>query len=258
MAEQKIEREEIDIGSLIPKSEHGIYAYYGRLGQGKTYAMTADILHALSQGKVVYTNYPINWEGYDERFSLVYLIIGFLGLRKRYYEFSSSNLRRIEIDEDFHEKLSQLTDCIVALDEGYVAFDSYEMAKMSMLKRKNVLHTRHFDRSIWYTTQRPSAVHVAMRAQTNVFYKVRKFQIPFLKIPIFRRTEHDLGSDESVNENETFSTQFYWGSKRVFQAYDTKYLRDGLSSSQEVLGTFWDLTMKDKFYYFKKVLGLKP
>ena len=60
-------------------------------------------------------------------------------MKRDYYEFMKSNLHFIEVDEHFHDRLSELTDCIVALDEGYVAFDSYEMAKMSMKKRKNVL-----------------------------------------------------------------------------------------------------------------------
>jgi len=225
----------IDLSELFPPLEHGLYAYYGRIGQGKTYAMTADILQALARGNVVYTNYPIDWRGYDERdnWSAVFLSLFFV--KNKFYQFSESNLRRIEIDETFHDTLSTLTDCIVALDEGYVAFDSYEMTKMSMKKRKNVLHTRHFDRSIWYTTQRPNAVHVTMRAQTNVFYKVTKL-INFAGIVLFRRQELDLGSDDSVDENEVYSTKFYLGKSSIFEAYDTKYLRQGALASQQVLG----------------------
>jgi len=223
--------EKIDIGKLLPRQEHGIYAYYGRIGQGKTYAMTADVIEALKQGRVVYTNYPIDWQGYDQRESLLWLFLGILGIKRKYIKFRPENLHRIEIDEDFHDTLAGLTDCIVALDEGYVVMDSYEMAKMSMKKRKNVLHTRHFDRSIWYTTQRTNAVHVTLRSQTNVFYKVQKlFSWPFV---VFRRQEFDLSSDDSVNERDPLSTKLYLGKPYIFNAYNTKYLRYGARASQE-------------------------
>jgi len=224
--------EGVDMGDLFPPGEHGIYCYYGRIGQGKTYAMTSDIISALMNGKVVYVNYPIDWSGFDERKNLASLFMSLLGIKNKFYEFYKDNLKQIEVDENFHTKLSQLTDCIVALDEGYVAFDSYEMAKMSMAKRQNVLHTRHFDRSIWYTTQRPNAVHVTMRAQTNVFYKITKIWSTFFLL--FRRQELDLGSDDSVDENNVYSTKLYLGKKKVFKAYNTKYLRYGKERSQKV------------------------
>jgi len=223
-------REDIDIGSILPRQEHGIYAYYGRIGQGKTYAMTADVIEALKKGRVVYTNYPIDWPGYDQRQNILWLFLGTLGIKRKYIKFNSDNLHRIEIDEDFHDNLAKLTDCIVALDEGYVVMDSYEMARMSMKKRKNVLHTRHFDRSIWYTSQRTNAVHVTLRAQTNVFFKVTKIiSWPFV---LFRRQEFDLASDDSVDENNQLSVKYYIGKTLIFRAYDTKYLRQGLNPSQ--------------------------
>jgi len=237
------------IANLIPKGEHGIYCYYGRIGQGKTYAMTADILRQLSMGRVVYTNYPIIWKGYDSRLSLARLLFSFFGIVNIFREYPKENLRRLDVDENFHEKLSKLTDCIVALDEGYVAFDSYQMAKMSMKDRQNVLHTRHFDRSIWFTTQRPNAVHVTLRAQTNVFYKVTRM-IRLGWLIVFRRQEFDLGSDDSVDEDKCYSTKFYLGSSSVFHAYDTKYLRFGAKSSQDVRILFHKIPYFDRFITF--------
>lgn len=235
---------DVDIGDFIPRSEHGLYAYYGRIGNGKTYAMTADVIEALKRGKVVYTNYPIDWSGYKQRESIFWLFLGVLGFKKNFIEFKADNLHRIEIDENFHDTLGTLTDCIVALDEGYVVMDSYEMTKMSLKKRKNVLHTRHFDRSIWYTTQRTNAVHITLRSQTNTFFKVTKLiSWPFV---LFRRQEFDLASDDSVNENEPLSTKFYIGKPVIFHAYNTKYLRYGAKASQE---NFYDV---ERLGYFKR------
>jgi len=232
MKEIEAVKPDIDLAELFPAGEHGIYCYYGRIGQGKTYAMTADIIEALQQGKVVYSNYPIDWSGFDERQSIPALFFSLFGIKTRFYEFYKENLHRIEVDENFHDTLSGLTDCIVALDEGYVAFDSYEMAKLSMKKRKNVLHTRHFDRSIWFTTQRTNAVHVTLRAQTNVFYKITKLWSLFFVV--FRRQEFDLGSDDSVDEENCYSRKLYLGRSSIFNAYNTKYLRYGAHASQQV------------------------
>jgi len=237
------EKNKIDLAELFPAGEHGIYAYYGRIGQGKTYAMTADILEALHAGRVVYVNYPIRFQGYSQESSWFWLIAGLFGLKKRYYTFPKDNLKTLDVDEHFHDNFSKLTDCIVALDEGYVAFDSYQLAKMSMKDRKNVLHTRHFDRSIWYTTQRPSAIHVTMRAQTNVFYKVKRI-LKMGKFVVFSRKEYDLGSDDSVDENNCFSTKLYVGKKNVFESYNTKYLRGGVVPSQKVFVEINDLKYK--------------
>jgi len=222
----------VDLLDLFEAQEGEITQRYGRIGQGKTYAMTADVIEALKLGRVVYTNYPIAWSGFDQADSMLWIFFGLLGIKWKYYRFKTNNLKRIEIDENFHDRLSELTDCIVALDEGYVVMDSYEMAKMSMKKRKNVLHTRHFDRSIWYTTQRTNAVHVTLRSQTNVFFKVTKLlSWPFV---VFRRQEFDLDSDDSVNESEVLSTKLYVGKQSIFNAYNTKYLRYGAKPSQSI------------------------
>lgn len=225
-------RDEIDLASLFGPAEHGLYAYYGRLGQGKTYAMTADIIEDLKKGGVWYVNYPIYWTGYDERYSKMQLLLGVLGLRKKYYEFTHQNLHYIKVDENFHDKIETLTDCKVALDEGYVAYDSYEMAKLSMQKRQTILHARHYDRSFYYTVQRPSSIHVTLRANTNVFYKITKLQL--LWWTFFKREEFDLGQGEQVDETQRLSVKRYRGRKEIFEAYDTKYLRGTIPPSQIV------------------------
>jgi hypothetical protein len=242
----------IDLAELFPPGEHGMYAYYGRIGQGKTYAMTADIISALKRGQVVYTNYPIDWKGFDERSFFPAIFFSLFGIKNQFYEFFSKNLRRIEVDENFHDKLGDLTDCIVALDEGYVAFDSYEMAKLSMKKRKNVLHTRHFDRSIWYTTQRTNAVHITLRAQTNVFYKITKLW-SFLFV-VFRRQEFDLGSDDGVDETKAYSTKLYLGKKSIFNSYNTKYLRYGAKASQIIDVAFHKVPYFQRWVIFGRLV----
>jgi len=108
MDEKKtLEELEINMSDMFPAGEHGIYCYYGRIGMGKTYAMTADIISALMRGEIVYANYPIDWNGYDERKSLPALFFGILGIKRAFYEFKKDNLKQIQVDEHF-EMVSEI------------------------------------------------------------------------------------------------------------------------------------------------------
>lgn len=234
---------EIELLDLFPASEGMITQYYGRIGSGKTYAATNDVLDLLRRGKVVYTNWKLKYDGYDERKSFAYAFMSVLfPWRKRFFYFPKENLRFIEVDKDFHEKFAKLTDCHVFLDEGHVAFDSYEMAKMSIEKRKAILHTRHYNRSIHIISQRPTAIHVTMRANVNVFYKCECY-FRWGNIIRFRRLEFQDLLNETVDEDpeKIISIKRYWGKQKVFDAYDTKYLRDGLAPSQQVKFKAYDV-----------------
>lgn len=228
---------DIELLNLFPPNPGMISQYYGRIGSGKTYSATSDVLDLLRQGKVVYANWDIHYEGYDQRKSLPYIIRSILfPWIKTFYFFPKENLKKIDVDRNFHEKFATLTDCHVFLDEGHVVFDSYEMARLSIEKRKSILHTRHFDRSIHIISQRPTAIHVAMRANVNVFYKCEcRFQIgPFI---MFKRSEYQDMLNENVDEDpeKIISVKHYLGKKRVFEAYSTKYLRGDTPDSQKVL-----------------------
>lgn len=200
--------------------EHGIFCYYGRLGQGKTYALVRDVLSILNKGAVVYTNFTINWNGYDERNNPFAMFFAAIGLKSKFVSYPASNLRQMPTDETWHEKFGKLRNCIVAIDEAYVLFDSYQMSKMPMSQRLNILQTRKFDRSIWYTTQRPTSVHAVMRGMTNVFYRCEKWNVPFFTL--FARDEFDLASDETVDIDNRLSRKLYMGEIKYFQMYNTK------------------------------------
>lgn len=238
--------DEIELLNLFEPQAGEITQRFGRIGSGKTYGATVDVLDELARGHVVYVNWKFNFNGYDQRESLFHVFASLLfPWKKRFYNFPKDNLKYIEIDEQFIDKFSLLTDCSVYLDEGHVVFDSYEMAKMSMKKRTAVLHTRHFDRSINIISQRPTAVHVTMRANVNRFYKYEKLMsTPFL---IFRRTEYQDMIDETVDEEKPLSVKLYLGKKRIYSMYDSKYLRGNLQSSQTVKFEAYDIP------YYKRV-----
>lgn len=237
--------EEIELLNLFSPSEGEITQRYGRIGQGKTYGATVDILDELQRGHVVYCNWKLNFDGFDQRKSLLYVIGSIMfPWRSRFYNFPKENLRYIQIDENFIDNFSKLTDCSVYLDEGHVVFDSYEMAKMNMKKRTAVLHTRHFNRSINIISQRPTAIHVMMRANVNRFYKYEKLiGSPFI---LFRRTEYQDMTDETVDEEQPISTKLYFGSKKIMNMYDSKYLRGDTPQSQKVMFQAYDLSFIDR------------
>lgn len=233
------ELKEIDLLKLFKPVDGEITQRYGRIGQGKTYGATVDVLDELRRGHVVYCNWHINWNGYDQRESFLYVIgsIMFPWINKLSY-FPKENLKYISIDENFIAKFSQLTNCSVYLDEGHVVFDSYEMAKMSMQKRVAVLHTRHFDRSINIISQRPTAIHSVLRENVNRFYKYQRYgnKYPFI---LFKRTEYqDLTSESKPDEDQPLSVKLYFLKKSIANNYDSKYLRGDIEISKPHVHTY--------------------
>jgi len=243
---QKVEG--VNLVGLFSPSDGEITQRYGRIGQGKTYGATADVLDDLRRGKIVYINWHMNFHGIDQRDDFLFLIGGLLfPWKKTYYHFPKENLKYIAVDEHFIDNFSKLTDCSVYLDEGHVVFDSYEMAKMNMKKRVAVLHTRHFDRSINIISQRPTAIHVMMRANVNRFYKYQKIiGKPFI---LFMRTEFQDMTGETVDEDQPLARTFYLGRKKIYNMYDSKYLRNGMEASQSVLFDAYTLNYFDKISF---------
>lgn len=230
------ERELLD---LFEPDEGAVNMYYGRIGNGKTYAATADILDLLKRGQVVYCNWHIEWNGYDQRQSFAWSIMNLIFFRKRFYYFPKENLHYFSPDDVTIEWLSTLNDCNIFIDEGQWIFDSYEGTRFSKEKRRLILHTRHLNRSLNIISQRTQAIQVTARGQVNRFYKCEKrLTWPWL---IFARYEYQDMNGEDVDETEPQSTKVYFAKSEVLNAYDTQYLRNGVERSQEVWFEAYDL-----------------
>jgi len=245
-----------DLIDVFEASEGAINMYYGLIGNGKTYAATSDILDLLAQGKVVYCNWKINVDDFDDRENFWMLLKNTLFFRKRFYKIPcSQNLHQFNPEEfnstgELVEWLSKLNDCHIFFDEGQDMFDSYEGTRFSKAKRRLILHTRHYHRTLNIISQRPTAIQVSARGNVNRFYKCVKLATwPW---PRFARFEFQEMAGETVDENaEPISKKTYWGNKRVFQAYNTDYLAEGIPKSQEVFFEAFDLTFYDKIIAFK-------
>lgn len=232
----------LDAYDFFEAQEGELNQYYGKIRNGKTYAATADAIADLNAGQVVYCSWKIKWDGYDERKIFWYRLLGVLGLKRNFKVYPKENLHYFPLVElvkngKFIDTIAGLTDCIIYLDEGHLGFDSYEKTNMDMRKRAVALHTGHYNRTINIISQRPTAIHVSLRANVNRFYKCEKepsfFSFIFGRIR-FVRTEYQDMAGESVDETkEPESVRVYWSDKKIFDAYDTRYLRAGAGHSQK-------------------------
>lgn len=154
----------------------------------------------------------------------------------------------------FYSWLSNQTDCIIVIDEAQFPFDSYFGTKMDINHRMAILATRHFNRQILLIAQRPTSVHTVARSQVARFHKLEKVFNGWWIIPArFRITEfQDTDSMNSVPKEDrvmvldeethqmmetdeykyAISERRFWGKQKTYESYDSKYLRNGMPSSQ--------------------------
>lgn len=273
------EVKEIDLYEIFPPNEGEINQYYGKIGSGKTANATRDIIKKLKQGKIIYASWKIDWQGYDERNSKWKLFLGLLG-KRQFNNFKPENLHHVDIfdldnlevdgkktGKDFVTWLSTITDCEIWLDEGHVAFDSYDKTKMELAKRNLALLTRHLDRTIVLISQRPIQIHVTFRSQVNRFYKCEKISDTKLFGVRFQKTEfQETDSDglpnekkkqvyneethmlEDTDEYEYAESQERWrGNKKIFSLYDSKYRRGNLGHSQQNYTQIFHMTWLERW-----------
>jgi len=258
---------EIEVLDLIPADEGALKQIYGRIGNFKTYFATTKAFELLARGQVVKTNWKlyddkekgILYQGYDERKEIIPRLLGVLGLKKTFLEFPKENWEFFSIMPswaqergyaNFHEWFGNQTDCTIMIDEGHIVFDSYVLTKLSMEERLKITSTRHFDRSVWIASQRPSAIHVNYRANVNQFYKCEVvndgwFGKEFM-VTEFQDTNDSDKPDETRDETRdpetgevtewkyrfAVSQEKHTARKKFYNRYDSKYLREGMKSSQ--------------------------
>jgi hypothetical protein len=249
-----------DLIDVFAATEGSINMYYGKIGNGKTYAATSDIIDSLKRGIVVYCNWHVNVEDFDDRKSFWPLLFNtVLFWKKRFYFIPCfQNLHYFDPEmfdstSSLVEWLSQLNDCEIYFDEGQDMFDSYEGTRFAKSKRRLILHTRHYHRVLNIISQRPTAIQVSARGNVNRFYKcVKLASWPWVR---FARYEFQDMSGETVDETaDPVSVKTYWGSNKVFKAYNTDYLAQGIPKSQSVYFKAYDLDLKDKIKAWKYLL----
>jgi len=253
---KKISEEELIYDYFRPV-EGGINLYYGLVGNGKTYNATADIIDLLKKGEVVIANWKIKIPDFDQRDSWKHIIFHTFFFKKKFFKFPKENFHYLNSDDIDLSALSKLANCHVFLDEGQWLLDSYEGTKFNKDKRKVILHTRHYNRTLNIITQRPTSIHVSARGNVERYYKCeKKMSWPFL---IFRRTEFQDMTNETVDETKPISTKTYFASKLVLNSYSTLAMRGEDAIVQKVNFEAWEYSFLDRIkLIFKKIKRKNP
>jgi len=214
-----------------------IKAYIGKMRSGKTLAMTQEVIARLNRGEVVYTNYYINWDP-DAPMTWTRKLLHRLGYTKMRYP--KTNLRRF----NNWEEIQNVANCVVALDEGWQYFDSYN--KLPIEKRMRLYQSGKWELTFLYTVQRYMMADINLRWSTDEFWESTLYKIPFLSHPIVIYRLYDLEED---NEGAKIARKGITPDGKVvdlslarrllitrqahFDAYDTKediYATDGIRS----------------------------
>jgi hypothetical protein len=204
-----------------------IYAFIGKQRSGKTVRMTHYVLKALRQGRVVYANYYINWNP-DAPMPWYRFILHKLGIWK-YKRYPKTNLRRFKNWDD----VLNVAGCVIALDEGWQYFDSYQ--KLSIDKRMRLYQSGKWEIDYMYTVQRYKMTDINLRWSTDEFWYSTLYKIPFLSYPLIIYRLYDLNEDEDSatldrkgidakgNIVDLAIKKVWWFTrKKHFDVYDTK------------------------------------
>lgn len=248
----------IDIAGLVDafQAEEGeIQQIIGKTGNGKTYEGTRRAIWYLERGYTVYTTWQLILpDFYDERQDKLKLFWRTITFRKRFYKFTlKDNWHFLDIDrKDLIEFVASLTDCIVLMDEGQDIFDS--RGGSDRPARKALTRTRHMRKTLIIISQRAQAVEVTARANVTFFFKCVKrkaFYWPFKPYFIIYRTEEMDQNNYPIWEDlmtgwkaEVWSRHF--ASKRIYNSYNSWYLRAGIPNSQELAFEAYNLTIIEK------------
>jgi hypothetical protein len=200
--------------------------YYGKIRNGKTYAATADILDLLKAGEIVYANWQIEFDGYDQRDSFWVVFFKFLAGKKLFFNFKAENLHYLDTTtEEFIKDINKLVGVHLFIDEGQWIFNSH-LKSDDVDKRRLILEGGHYCRSLNVITQRPSNILKDVRSQIHIWYKCQKVfhagkLIRFVRYSIEDTDPNNDLPIEPEDHDKTPPLKAYWGSKRIYKAYNT-------------------------------------
>lgn len=251
-------RDVTELVDLFEAQEGTVEHITGKTGQGKTYEATRRAIGYLLEGKVVYTSWelilPDIW---DQRENFEHLLLRFVFNRKRFYRFDiKANWHYVDIDRpDLVEFIASRTDCIFMLDEGQDVFDA--RGGMDRRARQAITRTRHYRKTLIIVSQRAQAVDVTARANVTYYYQCVKdvaWFWPFaLHFKVYRTEEMDDQNypiwEERRPDGKMWKAPIWrshFAEKRIYNAYNSWYLRKGLLKTQDVHFEAFDLTQGEK------------
>lgn len=252
-----------DISELLDifQAQEGIIEHIiGKTGNGKTYYATKRVWELLLQGNVVYTTWKmILPDVYDQRMDLETVFWKTIFGKKQFYKYDlRENWKWIDIDRpDLKEYIASLTDCYVFLDEGQDIFSSHD--RIDGQARRTITRTRHMRKTLVIVSQRAQAVDTNARANVSHYYKCVKQVAWFWPFkPFFRVYTTEEMDDANIpvwEEHIPYSNGKVWrapihtqyfADKKIYNLYNSWYLRDGIEKSQEVNFEAYELSLREK------------
>ena len=246
-----------EILSLFTPTEGINACYYGKVRNGKTRNATADILELLKRGEVVYANWNIEFNDYDERKVFGIVMASFFFGRRNFFKYKKDNFHYFKPDDIDVIFLSRLVGVHIFIDEGQWIFNSHIRDKAddeeTIAKRKLILHGGHYCRSLNVITQRPSNILKDVRSQINIWYRCVK-RLDFSNFMIFQRWAiEDMKDDLPVEFDKDGAPlgkcKTYFVNKKhdpVFASYNTHAMR--AENAIERLDNFelYETTFRDR------------
>lgn len=260
-----------ELVDLFEANEGEVQHIIGKTGNGKTYEGTRRALDYLYQGKVVYTSWELNLpEFYDELEDKEKVFFKTIFNQKTFFRFPiKKNWHYVDIDRpDLIEFIASRTDCIFMLDEGQDVFDA--RGGMNRMARQAITRTRHMRKTLIIISQRAQAVDVTARANITWFYKcvkTRAWWFPFVfYFKVYRSDEMDDQNypiwEERLPDGKMWTAPVWhshFASKKIYDAYNSWYLRKGIKKSQDVHFEAYTLTFSEKLKVLFSKKGLpKP
>lgn len=269
----------IDISELIGMFEAGegeVQHIIGKTGMGKTYEATRRALKYLRAGNVLYTTWKLNLpDHYDQRERFFTVLKNIILFRKNFFRFDyKKNWHYVNLDDFLDDEgimdteklaifLATRTDCIFMLDEGQDVFDSHKRA--GQIARQSITRTRHMHKTLIIISQRAQAVDVTARGNVTFFYKCVKRSWWFLGdyFKVYITDEIDETNNQPLwvrhdsQGRETWKAPIYfsgWGKKRVYDAYDSWYMRKNMVRSQQIHLDAYELGMIDKIRMLFRII----
>jgi len=221
---QQIDKQELI--DIFEPDEGSINFYYGRIGQGKTYAATADIIELLKRGEIVYANWRINFSDFDERSSFKIALVKYFAGKKYFFAYNHENFHYIDTNEpDLIGILNKLVGVHIFIDEGQWIFNSH-LKTDDPDKRRLILEGGHYCRSLNVITQRPMNILKDIRSQINIWYKCEK-RLSIFGLTLFARWEYQDMKDDVPDEDPELQppVKHYWAREEIFRAYETHAMR---------------------------------
>jgi len=232
----------------FPSEEGLVDIIYGLIRSGKTYLATVKIHEEISQGKVVYATWPIHFEDVDDRGSLLFVLRGlFMPWKKKFFYIpSSKNFHYINAsegtvdgvatflpndNESYIRYLNTLNHCSLYIDEAW------RILAHQLVGTKNIaqvfdliLVTGHKFRKVVLITQRTINVNPTARGQVGRFYKCEKlgklFGFTRFMMSEFQEMRGEDVIDDDPENHPAVSIQTYWGSKKIFNSYNSWFYGD--------------------------------